>query len=170
MKALTILFSLFTFQSLIFGATEKPNILLISIDDLNDWVGCMGGHPQAKTPNIDRVAKMGTLFNNAHCQSPVCNPSRASMMTGRYPHTSGVYFLSPSRKPRFLKTLKPCLKFSLIMDIKPWPQEKSIIPVIIVFSRVTSQPVDLGHDPKRKFPNRTDIRYGTGEFSRMMII
>jgi arylsulfatase A-like enzyme len=54
---------------------------LISIDDLNDWVGCMGGHPQAKTPNIDRVAKMGTLFNNAHCQSPVCNPSRASMMT-----------------------------------------------------------------------------------------
>ena len=105
MKALIILLSLFTFQSLIFGATKKPNVLLISIDDLNDWVGCMGGHPQAKTPNIDRVAKMGTLFNNAHCQSPVCNPSRASMMTGRYPHTSGVYFLVPiSRKPRFLKT------------------------------------------------------------------
>ena len=83
MKALTILSSLFMFQSLISGATEKPNVLLISIDDLNDWVGCMGGHPQAKTPNIDRVAKMGTLFNNAHCQSPVCNHSRASMMSGR---------------------------------------------------------------------------------------
>ena len=39
----------------------KPNVLLISIDDLNDWVGCMGGHPQAKTPNIDRLAKMGTF-------------------------------------------------------------------------------------------------------------
>jgi choline-sulfatase len=77
---------------------EKPNVLLVSIDDLNDWVGCLGGHPQALTPNIDRLAKRGTLFTNAHCQSPVCNPSRASMMTGRYPHSSGVYFLSPDLK------------------------------------------------------------------------
>ena len=76
-------------------AEDRPNILLISIDDLNDWVGCLGGHPQAKTPNIDRLAKRGTLFTNAHCQSPVCNPSRASMMTGRYPHSTGIYFLSP---------------------------------------------------------------------------
>jgi len=74
---------------------DRPNILMISIDDLNDWVGCLGGHPQAKTPNIDRLAETGTLFENAHCQSPVCNPSRASMMTGRYPHTTGIYFLSP---------------------------------------------------------------------------
>ncbi|WP_442505619.1 sulfatase [Novipirellula sp. SH528] len=79
-------------------ADEKPNVLLISIDDLNDWVGCLGGHPQAKTPNIDRLAGIGTLFENAHCQSPVCNPSRASMMTGRYPHTTGIYFLSPDLK------------------------------------------------------------------------
>lgn len=79
-------------------AADRPNVLLISIDDLNDWVGCLQGHPQAKTPNIDRLAKMGTLFTNAHCQSPVCNPSRASMMTGRYPHTSGIYFLSPDLK------------------------------------------------------------------------
>lgn len=57
---------------------KSPNILLIAIDDLNDWIGCMGGHPQAKTPNIDRLAARGVLFNNAHCQSPVCNPSRAS--------------------------------------------------------------------------------------------
>jgi arylsulfatase A-like enzyme len=79
-------------------ADQRPNVLLISVDDLNDWVGCLGGHPQAKTPNIDRVAKMGTLFANAHCQSPVCSPSRASMMTGRYPHTTGLYFLSPDLK------------------------------------------------------------------------
>jgi len=59
----------------------RPNVLLISIDDLNDWIGCLGGHPQAKTPNIDRLAARGVLFNNAHCQAPVCNPSRASMMT-----------------------------------------------------------------------------------------
>jgi arylsulfatase A-like enzyme len=75
--------------------TKQPNVLLIAIDDLNDWIGCMGGHPQAKTPNIDRLAARGVLFNNAHCQSPVCNPSRASMMTSLYPATSGIYFLNP---------------------------------------------------------------------------
>ncbi len=75
--------------------TAKPNVLLIAIDDLNDWIGCMGGHPQAKTPNIDRLAARGVLFNNAHCQSPVCNPSRASMMTSLYPATTGIYFLTP---------------------------------------------------------------------------
>ena len=81
--------------------TAKPNVLLIAIDDLNDWIGCMGGHPQAKTPNIDRLAARGVLFNNAHCQSPVCNPSRASMMTSLYPATTGIYFLTPdlSRSP-----------------------------------------------------------------------
>lgn len=76
-------------------STVRPNVLLISVDDLNDWVGCLDGHPQAETPNIDRLAAQGTLFENAHCQASVCNPSRTSMMTGRYPHSSGVYFLSP---------------------------------------------------------------------------
>ena len=60
---------------------KRPNVLLIGVDDLNDWIGCLGGHPQAKTPNIDRLAARGVLFTNAHCQSPVCNPSRASLMT-----------------------------------------------------------------------------------------
>ncbi|MDH3652407.1 MAG: sulfatase-like hydrolase/transferase, partial [Saprospiraceae bacterium] len=77
---------------------QKPNILLIAVDDLNDWIGCLGGHPQAKTPNIDRLAAQGVLFTNAHCQSPVCNPSRASMMTSLYPSTSGIYFLNPDLK------------------------------------------------------------------------
>lgn len=71
------------------------NVLLISIDDLNDWIGCMGGHPQAKTPHLDRLAARGMLFPNTHCQSPVCNPSRASMMTSLYPATTGIYFLQP---------------------------------------------------------------------------
>ena len=57
------------------AAEQRPNVLLISIDDLNDWVGCLGGHPQAQTPHIDRLAKRGVLFANAHCQSPVCTPS-----------------------------------------------------------------------------------------------
>ncbi len=74
---------------------SHPNVLLIPVDDLNDWIGCLGGHPQAKTPNIDRLAERGVLFANAHCQSPVCNPSRISTMTGLYPETTGIYFLSP---------------------------------------------------------------------------
>ena len=76
--------------------TKKPNVLFISIDDLNDWIGCLGGHPQAKTPNLDRLATRGTLFLNAHCQSPVCNPSRTSVMTGLRPSTTGIYSLQPA--------------------------------------------------------------------------
>jgi len=90
--------SLLLGASLAFAGTEEsqpPNVLLIAIDDLNDWIGCMGGHPQAQTPHMDRLAARGVLFNNAHCQSPVCNPSRASMMTSLYPSTTGVYFLNP---------------------------------------------------------------------------
>ena len=77
-------------------ASDRPNVLMISIDDLNDWVSCLDGHPQAKTPNLDKLASQGVLFANAHCQSPVCNPSRASLMTSLYPETTGIYFLSPT--------------------------------------------------------------------------
>ena len=76
-------------------AAEQPNVVLISIDDLNDWVGCLGGHPQASTPNIDRLAARGVLFQNAHCQAPVCQPSRASLMVSRLPSSTGLYFLDP---------------------------------------------------------------------------
>lgn len=74
---------------------KRPNILLISVDDLNDWIGVLKGHPQALTPNLDRLANEGILFSNAHCQAPVCNPSRASLMTSLYPSTTGLYFLNP---------------------------------------------------------------------------
>jgi arylsulfatase A-like enzyme len=70
---------------------ERPNVLFIAIDDLNDWLGCMGGHPDAKTPNIDRLAREGVLFSNAHCQAPLCGPSRASLMSGLRPSTTGIY-------------------------------------------------------------------------------
>ena len=72
-------------------AAAKPNMLFIAIDDLNDWVGCLDGHSQARTPNIDRLAKRGTLFVNAHCQGPICGPSRASLLSGYYPHVTGIY-------------------------------------------------------------------------------
>jgi arylsulfatase A-like enzyme len=74
---------------------KRPNVLLIIVDDLNDWVGCLGGHPQVKTPHIDRLARRGTLFTNAHCQAPLCNPSRSSLLTGLRPSTTGIYGLQP---------------------------------------------------------------------------
>lgn len=76
-------------------AADKPNVLLIAIDDLNDWIGCLNGHPDAHTPNIDRLAARGVLFTNAHCQAPICNPSRTSFMTGLRPSTTGIYLNSP---------------------------------------------------------------------------
>ncbi|MCP3691201.1 MAG: sulfatase-like hydrolase/transferase [Planctomycetaceae bacterium] len=68
-----------------------PNVLFIAMDDLNDWVGCLGGHPQARTPNLDRLAASGVLFTNAHCSAPACNPSRTAIFTGISPHRSGLY-------------------------------------------------------------------------------
>jgi iduronate 2-sulfatase len=70
---------------------QKPNVLMISIDDLNDWIGAMGYHNKNVTPNIDKLARKGILFNNAHCQAPLCGPSRASIMTGLRPSTTGIY-------------------------------------------------------------------------------
>ena len=70
-------------------------MLFIAIDDLNDWVGSLGGHPQAKTPFIDGLASRGVNFTNAHCQAPLCNASRTSLMTGLRPDTTGVYGLAP---------------------------------------------------------------------------
>jgi hypothetical protein len=70
---------------------EVPNVLLIVIDDLNDWVGVLGGHGQARTPNIDDLASQGMLFTNAHTVSPACLPSRVALLTGVSPFVSGVY-------------------------------------------------------------------------------
>jgi arylsulfatase A-like enzyme len=70
---------------------KRPNVLFIAIDDLNDWVGCFGGHPQAITPNMDRLAKRGVRFTNAHCAAPLCGPSRNAIFTGRQPFQTGMY-------------------------------------------------------------------------------
>ncbi len=73
---------------------SKPNILMICVDDLNDYIGAMG-HPDAITPNMDKLIKRGTLFTNAQTQSPLCGPSRAALMTGLRPSTTGIYGLIP---------------------------------------------------------------------------
>jgi choline-sulfatase len=77
------------------SAAQKPNVLFIAIDDQNDWVGPLRGHPLAKTPNLDRLAQRGTVMTNAHCQAPLCNPSRTSLMLGLRPTTTGIYGLAP---------------------------------------------------------------------------
>jgi arylsulfatase A-like enzyme len=72
-------------------AQEKPDILFIAVDDLNDWVGVLGGHPQSKTPNIDALAARGMLFTNAHTVGAACLPARTSILTGVTAFNSGIY-------------------------------------------------------------------------------
>jgi arylsulfatase A-like enzyme len=79
----------------VWAKSTKPNVLFIAIDDLNDWVGFLDGHPQAKTPHMDALAKRGRNFINAHCAVPVCSASRASVMSGIAATTHGSYELGP---------------------------------------------------------------------------
>ena len=78
-------------RSALQAADARPNVLFIAVDDLNDWVGFLEGHPQVKTPNMDRLAARGVVFANAHCAAPLCNPSRAAIFSGIQPFESGVY-------------------------------------------------------------------------------
>src|SRR6184192_4193472 len=73
------------------AAGAKPNVLFIAVDDLNHWVGYLGRNAQTLTPNIDRLAARGVWFTHSYCAAPVCNPSRAALMSGLRPFTSGVY-------------------------------------------------------------------------------
>jgi len=76
--------------------SSPPNVLMISIDDLNDWTGFLDGHPQAHTPHMDKLAKQGRVFANAHCAIPVCSSSRVSVMSGLAATTHGSYELGPA--------------------------------------------------------------------------
>jgi arylsulfatase A-like enzyme len=71
--------------------SAQPDILLIAIDDLNDWIGPLNGHPQVKTPNLDRLAARGLTFTNAYTNAPSCNPARTTLMSGQLPSTTGIY-------------------------------------------------------------------------------
>jgi arylsulfatase A-like enzyme len=70
---------------------RRPNVLFIAIDDLNDWVGHLGGNPDVRTPRLDRLFQRGVSFANAHCAAPACNPSRAALMSGLRPSATGIY-------------------------------------------------------------------------------
>ena len=87
-----------TFGSALVGAPwhppkqgDIPNILMIAVDDLNDWIGPLAGHPQTTTPNLNAFAEKAMVFENAYCAAPLCNPSRSALMSGCRPGRSGVY-------------------------------------------------------------------------------
>ncbi|QXD25897.1 sulfatase [Opitutia bacterium ISCC 51] len=83
---------LLLFASLSLAAqTERPNVLFIAVDDLNNWVGFLDNHPGVKTPHMDQLAKQGMLFTNAYCSAPGCNASRSSLFTGLRPSSTGIY-------------------------------------------------------------------------------
>lgn len=115
------------------GKEQQPNIIFIICDDLNDAITGYGGHPQALTPNIDRMVSRGVRFINAQNNDPVSGPSRASLITGLYPHTSGYFGYDFNhihwRTNPVLKKSLTFFDFFVHMGIKSWVQERfSIIP------------------------------------------
>lgn len=92
-------------------AHKQPNVLFIAVDDLNNWLGCLGEYPNAKTPNMDKLAAQGVLFSNAHCQAPLCGPSRASIMTGLRPSTTGIYGMTPDNEIRSVNKITKDIVF-----------------------------------------------------------
>ncbi|MBT7790872.1 MAG: sulfatase-like hydrolase/transferase [Calditrichaeota bacterium] len=89
---------------------QKPNVILILIDDLNDYLGSFGGHPQAQTPNIDKLARSGVRFTDAHANIGLCNPSRNSLFTGVYPHQSLNFGLDKSTTQALFKNNKTIME------------------------------------------------------------
>jgi len=89
---LKLLVSLVLFTAAtVFAQKQQPNIIMIAVDDLNDWIGVYGGNPQVITPNIDKFAKKAMVFRNTSCAGPVCGPSRSALLSGFRPSTTGVY-------------------------------------------------------------------------------
>jgi arylsulfatase A-like enzyme len=87
----TLLLGVFFFSVQAPVCFAQPNVIFIICDDLNDSVEGMGGHGDAKTPQIEEIMQAGVRFTNAHCNAPICGPSRASLWTGLLPSTSGFY-------------------------------------------------------------------------------
>ncbi len=92
MKVKSILLSLLALSA-VSSAEEsrKSNVLMIAVDDLNHWIGYTGRNKQTKTPNIDKLSAKGVSFSNSHCAAPVCNATRASLLSGLRPSSTGVY-------------------------------------------------------------------------------
>jgi arylsulfatase A-like enzyme len=89
------------------ATNDRPNVLFISFDDMNHYVGFLDRAPHAVTPHMNRLAERSTVFERAYCQAPICNPSRASLMSGLRPSTTGIY---TNRQPlRFSEAGETCV-------------------------------------------------------------
>lgn len=94
-----------SFRASLASTGSHPNVLFLAIDDLNDWVGALGGHPQAKTPNLDRLISQSVFFRNAHCAAPVCGASRHALLSGLRPSTTGWYTNASKSKESYQRVL-----------------------------------------------------------------
>ena len=110
MRLLTFLTAALGLAWTIAAAPARPNVLLIVCDDLNDYIETLGGHPQTRTPHIRRLIDSGVSFTQAHCTIPICNPSRASFITGLYPHTSQVFGFEPWNENEVLRNSRTMMK------------------------------------------------------------
>lgn len=95
----TLAFAITFAASCFSAAASKPNVLFIAVDDLNHWVGHLKRNEQTITPNLDRLASMGVSFSHAYCAAPACNPSRAALMSGMRPSTTGIYHNANDYRP-----------------------------------------------------------------------
>ena len=129
----------------------SPNVLFIGIDDLNDWVGCLGGHPDTKTPNIDRLARRGMLFTNAQCAAPACVPSRSALMTGLRPADTGLYSNMNGEYRRF-----PDLKD--LVTIPQYFAQHGYYTMGVGKSRTVARPKPIGTNRRRSSIGRTRCR------------
>ena len=110
MKNLALLIFI-TLSNSLFSQASPPNVVLIVCDDLNDYVSGMGGHPQARTPSMAKLAESGALFKRAYTNNPVCAPSRSSFLTGIYPHKSGNHFFDKWYKNETLHNSKTIMEY-----------------------------------------------------------
>jgi arylsulfatase A-like enzyme len=105
---IVLLFSFWFFKP---WQNHRYNVVFISVDDMNNWVSILKNYPGIQTPNLERLAKHGANFIEAHTASPVCNPSRFSTLTGLLPSTTGIY----DRKTPTKKLVKE-KKYKFVMD------------------------------------------------------
>ncbi len=82
---------LFLLAGALTEAADRPNVLFIAVDDMNDWIGCLDSPTAALTPNIDKLAARGVNFSNAHTAGVYCAPSRAAIFSGQFASTTGCY-------------------------------------------------------------------------------
>ncbi|NQU26176.1 MAG: sulfatase [Candidatus Nealsonbacteria bacterium] len=91
LKSLSVSLLMFPLLANVASAADKPNVLFLAVDDMNDWIGCLKTTPRAITPNIDKLASRGISFSNAHTAGVYCAPSRAAIFTGQFASTTGCY-------------------------------------------------------------------------------